>query len=79
MNDSHTYSVADGEWVARVSGVTGAYWIVIDHLALGVQAASGWTGIAALLIDACLSGWALGARDALGTTSWWATDVRGRA
>lgn len=74
-----TYSVADSEWIAGVTGVARANGIVIDNFALGVQAARGWTRVGALLINAGLGGWALGAGNALGSASWRVSNVIGRA
>lgn len=58
--------MASGERIARVTGRAGADGIVAHHLAHGLSPTDTRAGVHALLIDAGLSGRALGIGDAFG-------------
>ena len=64
-----------GEWITGPSGRTGAHRVVIDDLALRVEAAGAETRVLAFGVDTGVHRCALGASHALGPAFGWYTEV----
>lgn len=69
------YWITSGKWISGETALTGAYWAVVDDLAVCILSAGSRTRIYALLIDAGFVAGTLGASDALWSTAGWTSDV----